>query len=101
MLKFVKINAEPAGPLKDVLLNAQRNWRDVQPGEEEIGLCWVRYVTGKKEPPKIWHNGQTGGYHSFIGFIPGRGGVVVLCNVATSNVDDLGMAVLKHLAEAK
>jgi D-alanyl-D-alanine-carboxypeptidase/D-alanyl-D-alanine-endopeptidase len=101
LLKFVKANADPSGPLKAALTMAQQNWRDVRPGEEEYGLCWVRYVGRKKEPPRIWHNGQTGGYHSFVGFVPGRGGVAVLCNVATFQVDDVGMAVLNKLAEAK
>jgi serine-type D-Ala-D-Ala carboxypeptidase/endopeptidase len=100
MLKFVKANAEPAGPLKDALEMSHECWRVVQPKEEEIGLCWVRFPA-KKAPPSIWHNGQTGGYHSFVGFVPGRGGVAVLCNVATMKVDEVGIAVLKHLAEAK
>jgi len=101
LLRFVKANAEPAGPLKDALLMAQQNWRDIRPGDEEYGLSWVRFPCKKKAPPAVWHNGQTGGYHSFVGFLPGRGGVVVLCNVATFDVDKVGFAVLKHLAEAK
>jgi CubicO group peptidase (beta-lactamase class C family) len=101
LLQFVKVNADPSGPMRDALLMAQENWRDVRPGAEECGLCWVRFPGPKKEPPRIWHNGQTGGYHAFVGFVPGRGGVAVLCNVATSKVDDVGMAVLKRLAEAK
>jgi CubicO group peptidase (beta-lactamase class C family) len=101
LLRFVKINADPSGPLKDALEMAQQNWRDIRPGEEECGLCWIRYVGGKKQPLKIWHNGQTGGYHSFVGFVPGRGGVAVLCNVTTFDVDKVGFAVLNKLAEAK
>jgi D-alanyl-D-alanine-carboxypeptidase/D-alanyl-D-alanine-endopeptidase len=101
LLKFVKINADPSGPLKDVLEMAHQNWRDVRPGDEECGLCWIRYVGGNKQPPRIWHNGQTGGYHSFVGFVPRRGGVAVLCNVTTFDVDKVGFAVLNKLAEAK
>jgi CubicO group peptidase (beta-lactamase class C family) len=102
LLKFLKANAEPDGSLKDSLLMAQQNWRDIRPGDEEIGLCWFRYpVPGDRRLRRIWHNGQTGGYHAFAGFIPGRGGVAVLCNVATMDVDKVGFAVLKHLAEAK
>ena len=100
-LKFVRANLDPSGPLKDALAMSHRTWRVVAPGEEESGLCWVRYASAKKAPPSIWHNGQTGGYHSFCGFVPGKGGVVALFNVATMKVDDLGFAVLKHLAEAK
>lgn len=101
LLKFARVNADPSGPMRDTLRMAQQNWRDVRPGAEECGLCWVRYPGPKKDPPRIWHNGQTGGYHSFVGFVPGRGGVAVLCNVATFKVDEVGMAVLKRLAEPK
>jgi CubicO group peptidase (beta-lactamase class C family) len=101
LLKFVKINADPSGPLKDALEMAHQNWRDIRPGDEECGLCWIRSVGGAKLLPRIWHNGQTGGYHSFVGFVPGRGGVVVLCNVTTFDVDKVGFAVLNKLAGAK
>jgi CubicO group peptidase (beta-lactamase class C family) len=100
-LKFVRANLDPAGPLKEALLMAHQSWRVVVPAVEQSGLCWVRYVA-QKAPVRIWHNGETGGYHSFCGFVPDKGGVVVLFNVATYKVDDLGFAVLKHLAtEAK
>ena len=100
LLKFVKANADPTGPLRDALAMSHECWRVVQPDKEEIGLCWVRFPA-KKAPPAIWHNGQTGGYHSFVGFVPGKGGVVILINVATMKVDPIGFAVLKHLAEAE
>ena len=48
----------------------------------------------------LWHNGGTGGYRSFVGFVPGsRVGVVVLSNSA-NDVDPIGMALLKALDEA-
>jgi CubicO group peptidase (beta-lactamase class C family) len=100
LFKFVKANAAPDGSLEGALTMSHQAWREIRPGAEESGLCWVRLVGGKKSP-MIWHNGQTGGYHSFIGFVPAKGGVVVLCNVATMKADDVGFAVLKHLAERK
>lgn len=45
----------------------------------------------------VWHNGGTGGYRSFMGFVPSRGvGVVVLSNMSsdTNGVDDIGMHLL-------
>lgn len=100
LLRFVRANLKPAGPLRDALAMAQQTWRDVRPDREEIGLCWVRFPA-KADPPQVWHNGQTGGYHSFVGFVPGKGGVVVLCNRAVMAADDAGFAVLKHLAGAQ
>lgn len=99
MLKFVRANSKPEGELKEALVMSHQSWREISPGEES-GLCWIRFV--KKNPPLvIWHNGQTGGYHSFVGFIPGKGGVVVLCNVATGKVDKVGFEILKFIAEEK
>ena len=44
-----------------------------------VGLNWM--LTENKERPVVWHNGQTGGYHSFLGFNPAAGqGVAVLIN---------------------
>lgn len=57
-----------------------------------IGLGWQ--VIGPDSTAAWWHNGGTGGYHSFIGFDPRRRlGVVVLSNSAAS-VDDLGFHLL-------
>jgi hypothetical protein len=42
-----------------------------------------------------WHNGETGGYHAFIGFNrQAHEGVVVLSNVADMQIDQLGVHVL-------
>lgn len=62
-------------------------------GVMRIGLGWhVRQTTGG--PRIVWHNGGTGGYHSWAGYDPARGvGVVVLTN-ATENIDDIGFHLL-------
>ena len=57
-----------------------------------IGLGW--HVRGADSAALYWHNGGTGGYHSFIGFDPRhRIGVVVLSN-STRGGDDIGFHVL-------
>jgi CubicO group peptidase (beta-lactamase class C family) len=57
-----------------------------------IGLAW--HVMGPDTAAIYWHNGGTGGYHSFIGFDPRQKvGVVVLSN-STQSIDDLGFHVL-------
>ncbi|MEO1655336.1 MAG: serine hydrolase, partial [Bacteroidota bacterium] len=57
-----------------------------------VGLGWHSQI---REGRKIvWHNGRTGGYASFTGFIEGGDlGVVVLSN-STMGVDDIGLHVL-------
>jgi CubicO group peptidase (beta-lactamase class C family) len=65
---------------------------DAGPGMR-IGLGW--HVVGGDTAAVWWHNGQTGGYHSFIGFDPvHKTGVVVLSNDATS-IDDIGFHLLR------
>ena len=64
-----------------------------------VRLGWQEAAAG--EATALWHNGGTGGYRSFVGFVPGsRVGVVVLSNSA-NDVDPIGMALLKALHEAR
>lgn len=54
-----------------------------------VGLGW--HITGDGV---IWHNGGTGGFHSYLGFHKAsRTGVVVLGNTNTAAVDKLGGAL--------
>ena len=66
----------------------------------EIGLAW--HILKKHGSEIVWHNGGTGGYHSFIGFDrKKRLGVVVLSNAST-DIDDIGRHILEpKLALAK
>ena len=57
----------------------------------EVGLGW--FLKGDAAKPTAWHNGGTGGYRSFVGFVPGGAGVAVLTNHAAS-VDEIGFALL-------
>lgn len=60
----------------------------------EIGLGW--HVLNKYGTEIVWHNGGTGGYHSFIGFDKKkRVGVVVLSN-STNDIDDIGLHLLEN-----
>jgi len=60
----------------------------------EIGLGWL--IVKPSSYDVVWHNGGTGGYRSFVGFVPSaRVGVVVLSNTFTATgVDDIGMHLL-------
>ena len=60
----------------------------------DIALGWMVMTRGDDE--LIWHNGGTGGYRSFVGYLrKARVGVVVLSNTATSvGGDDIGFHLL-------
>ena len=57
-----------------------------------IGLGWI--LTKARGDDIVWHNGQTGGFHSFAGFSRASGqGVVILANSAV-DVDDIGFHLI-------
>ncbi len=75
-----------------------------------IGMNWIhglgaysRFVPVPEAAEALkditWHNGQTGTYNSYFGFIPGQNiGIVVLSNAATGNATAVGTLALAQLA---
>ncbi len=63
-------------------------------GQDTIGTFWVRQTVGSNTV--IWHNGMTGGYNAFIGWIEGtQNGAFVLVNNGGADVaTNLGMMIL-------
>lgn len=67
--------------------------RSLADGGPEIGLAWIVHSNGT-----LFHNGQTGGYHSFIGIRPDRGtALVVLGNSATEAIDEAADQLLESI----
>ena len=63
-------------------------------GGEYIGLGWIFPKSGNGIH---WHNGETGGYHSYLAWDSQRKiGVVVLANAAI-NIDDVGLQLIRGL----
>jgi serine-type D-Ala-D-Ala carboxypeptidase/endopeptidase len=89
MLRYLKANMGiNQSPLAAAMKLAQRPRSDMAK-TVRIGLAWMTADKGI-----VWHNGQTGGYTSFLGFTAdGRRGVVILTNRA-AEADDLGLATL-------
>jgi D-alanyl-D-alanine-carboxypeptidase/D-alanyl-D-alanine-endopeptidase len=62
-----------------------------------IGLGWTRLPLLGTEHELLFHNGGTGGFRSFVGFVPAtQTAVVVLTNSARS-VDALGFRILERI----
>ena len=62
-----------------------------------VGLGWTRLPLRGTEHELLFHNGGTGGFRSFAGFVPAsRTAVVVLSNTARS-VDALGFRILERI----
>ena len=93
MLIFLTANlSDRTSGIYAALKTAQKPVSSTDTPDTRIGLAW--HVTDRDRMRIIWHNGQTGGYHSFVGLDPEKKtGVVLLCNVAQS-IDDIGFHLL-------
>jgi len=78
-------------PLRPAMRLTQEPQLDVK--GENVGLGWQIDGNGR-----YWHNGGTGGFHTFIGFDPKtKHGVVVLASTSITVVDHLGDVLYKVL----
>ncbi len=93
MVKFVEANmGKTKSPLSKAMALQVETRASAGPPNLSIALGWHKLKS--KNGEIIWHNGETGGYHSFIGFDKKRGvGVVVLANTA-ADIDDIGLHIL-------
>lgn len=64
--------------------------------KQSNGLAWVINKT-KDNNTFIWHNGGTGGFTSFCGFIKEKKCGVVILNNSSNSVDNLAVSILKKL----
>ena len=88
LLEYVAVNLAGSHP---AVAEAQRV-RKTFPDGKGIGLAWMHATVGGRH--LVWHNGITGGFRSFIGFLPDEGiGLVVLAN-GQGNVDALARRLL-------
>ena len=94
MLKFLAANLDAGdGPLSSALRDTHAVRRATGTPELDIGLGW--HIFHRFGTDLVWHNGGTGGYHSWMGFIAKKGtGAVVLCN-SSSEIDDIGLHLLE------
>lgn len=97
LLRFLAANLgdAPPGLLAAMETSHEARFR-IRDGGPWVGLGWHRSAL-EDGRTMIWHNGGTGGYRSFCGFVKEtRTAVVVLAN-STADVDALGVAVLGML----
>ncbi len=97
MCRFVAAFLTPdSTPLARAVRLCTTPQRDFDRPDTKIGLAWILLKDGT-----TFHNGETGGYHSYIGIrSSGSIGVVILANTATSRVDQAGLALTERLAKS-
>ena len=94
MLKFLTaamgLRETPLRSAFDLMLQKRR---PTGTPDLDIGLGW--HIWNRYGTEIVWHNGGTGGFRSFAGYVTAnKTGVVVLCNTSFS-VDDLGLHALE------
>jgi len=85
MLRYVSANMTPSGSLGEAMKAAQFPRREATPGER-VGLAWQTDV----KSGVVWHNGQTAGYHAFVGMSTDRKRGIVILHNAGEDIDDIG-----------
>jgi CubicO group peptidase (beta-lactamase class C family) len=59
---------------------------------DRIGLAWI--TSTERGRTLTWHNGGTGGFHSYVGLDPAAGRAVVVLSASTASVDAAGVELL-------
>ena len=96
LLTLVQAVLDPAStPLADALDLTLAPRFDIGDGRQ-IGLGWHTGRVG--DLPVVWHNGGTGGFRSFVVAASDAGLAVVVLANRQSDVDVLGVEVLRRLA---
>ncbi|HEV2208811.1 MAG TPA: serine hydrolase [Verrucomicrobiae bacterium] len=104
LLRFLEANLNPARtPLAAALTLAQQP--HFKKNGSAIGLAW-QIANNSGAQPIYWHNGGTGGYVSFMGFVPNaQAGIVLLSSygdvwAGDRTLDEAGMRLLKLAARS-
>jgi serine-type D-Ala-D-Ala carboxypeptidase/endopeptidase len=93
MLTYLAANLDTTSALGRAMRDAHTPRREAGSPTMRIGLAW--HILSRPVGSIVWHNGASGGYRSYAGFDPVRRvGVVVLSNLVSANVDDLGFHLL-------
>jgi serine-type D-Ala-D-Ala carboxypeptidase/endopeptidase len=93
MLAFVRAQFVPPSSLRDAIALTQQPRRDAGEGMR-VGLGW-HFADGNRV---VWHSGLTGGYTSFMGFVPAnRVGVVILVSRFDAPAERVGFALIDEL----
>ncbi|GAA4533775.1 serine hydrolase domain-containing protein [Amycolatopsis samaneae] len=96
LLRYARAHLAPVpGPLGEATeLVRRKRFADAQ---QAIGVYWFLRPLPGGGREMVWHNGATGGFHSFTGFCPESGtGVAVLTNIARGDneLETIGAGLL-------
>ncbi len=102
MAKFISANL---GYVNTPIIDAMKLSHEVRhdkAGKMSVAMAW--HIKKGKNGDVIWHNGGTGGYRTFAGFVKETGKGVVLLTNSSQSSDDIGFNLLdpgSELADLK
>ncbi len=95
MLTFLAANLGSAPPAIRADLESTHTPRHDTGKTGQIGLGW--HIRSGTDVEVVWHNGGTGGFHSFAAFDKKRRTAVVVLHNSAASIDDIGF----HLLDAQ
>jgi serine-type D-Ala-D-Ala carboxypeptidase/endopeptidase len=99
LLRFLELQLQPPATRLGRAAQATHEPR-AHRGRLSQGLGWAGLPLRGDSCQMLWHNGGTGGFRSFLGFVNESGaGVVVLSNCSRS-VDAIGFRILEAISRA-
>jgi Beta-lactamase. len=96
MVTYLKAQLGQAGAPSPVRQAIERSHTTLYDREGAGPIAYGWFVGERDGQTVLWHNGETRGFKSFIGFIPEQNaGVFVLSNVAQDGLDEMGRDLLE------
>ncbi|MEQ8811421.1 MAG: serine hydrolase domain-containing protein, partial [Imperialibacter sp.] len=92
MAKFISANLGYVDTPLRAAMDMSHTMRHDKAGGMQVGMGW--HIKNGSEGDVIWHNGGTGGYRTFAGFVKETGKGVVLLTNSSTGADDIGFNLL-------
>jgi CubicO group peptidase (beta-lactamase class C family) len=92
MAKFISANLRYLESSCMAAIQFSHKIRHDKAGEQRVAMGW--HIKKGKNGDVYWHNGGTGGYRTYVGFVKETGKGVVLFTNSSTGADDIGFYLL-------
>lgn len=87
------------GKLAKAIAMTHRNFHAGPNQQVSVGLAWHRLAANGQTI--LYHSGETGGYHSYMGFNPSTGNNAILLVNSTGPIDEIGLNIIDKTMRLK
>jgi len=92
LLRFAQLNAAGTSPLAEAMRLSHARLDEAGSPAMSVGMLWHRLETPRAAI--VWHNGGTGGFRTFCGFVEGTDRCVVLLTNSDQGADEIAFHLL-------